>query len=129
MGEVVKFGLIALPAVQYGVARLCEVLGVSRSGFYAWRGREPSARACEDDRLLVLIRSIFKRSHGTCGAPRVHAELVEMGESVSQKRVARLMASEGLVAILDLSRRVVGWSVGAHLVSARGARTSTCPSR
>lgn len=91
-----KFAFIALHAFQYGVARLCELLGVSRSGFYAWREREPSARAREDGRLLVLIRSIYKRSRGTYGAPRVHAELVAEGEEVGLKRVARLMAEDGL---------------------------------
>lgn len=91
-----KFGLIVQQAPKYGVARLCELLGVSRSGFYAWKGREPSARAQEDRRLVVLIRSIFKRSRGTYGAPRVHAELVADGERISSKRVARLMAEEGL---------------------------------
>ena len=91
-----KFGFIALHAVTYGVERLCALLGVSRSGFYAWRKREPSERAREDERLLVLIRSIFKRSRETYGAPRVHAELVDMGESVGLKRVARLMAEDGL---------------------------------
>lgn len=95
-GEAVKFAFIVEHAVLYGVARLCLLLGVSRSGFYAWVEREPSARAREDGRLLVLIRSIFNRSRGTYGAPRVHAELVEMGEAVSQKRVARLMAEDGL---------------------------------
>ena len=70
-----KFAFIVEHAVLYGVARLCLLLGVSRSGFYAWVEREPSARAREDGRLLVLIRSIFNRSRGTYGAPRVHAEL------------------------------------------------------
>lgn len=91
-----RFGFIAANAVRYGAARLCALLGVSRSGFYAWREREPSAREREDGRLRVLIRSVFKRSRGTYGAPRVHAELVAMGESVSRKRVARLMAEDGL---------------------------------
>jgi len=91
-----KFTFIAEHTKQFGVVRMCSVLEVSRSGFYAWSEREASDRAREDSRLLVLIRAIHKASRGTYGAPRIHAELSAVGENVSRKRVARLMASDGL---------------------------------
>jgi len=52
-------------------ATMCRVLGVSTSGYYAWQGRAPSARATQDAALLDHIRSIHAKSRGTCGAPRV----------------------------------------------------------
>jgi putative transposase len=75
------------------------VLGVSPSGYYAWRGRGPSARACADEALLERIRAIHERSRGTYGAPRIHAELAAEGIPVGRKRVARLMRSAGLAGV------------------------------
>jgi putative transposase len=93
----VRFEFITKHLVEFSVAQLCALLGVSREGFYAWQRRGASRRERENGRLLVLIRSIFKRSRGTYGTPRVHAELVAMGEKVGRNRVARLMAKDGLI--------------------------------
>ena len=87
---------------QYPVALMCSLLGVSTSGYYAWHHREPSKRAVEDARLQGMIREIHERSKGTYGAPRIHAELVDMGIKIGRKRVARLMRKLG---IQGLSRR------------------------
>jgi putative transposase len=76
---------------------MCRVLGVSESGYYAWRVRPPSKRARADGELLEVIRLIHDTSDETYGAPRVHAELSEDGVHVSRKRVARLMRRAGLV--------------------------------
>src|SRR5205814_9718069 len=76
--------------------RLCRVLGVSTSGFYAWVQRQPSARSRSDARLLGQVRTVHADSHCTYGAPRVHAELRATGTRVGRKRVARLMRSAGL---------------------------------
>ena len=81
----------------YGVKRVCDVLGVSRSGYYDWCRRPLSARATRNVELTGLIREIHRRSRTTYGAPRVHAELRRLGEICAKKRVARLMAKEGLV--------------------------------
>jgi putative transposase len=81
----------------YGVKRVCDVLGVSRSGYYDWCRRPPSLRATRNAELTGLIREIHRRSRTTYGAPRVHAELRRLGELCAKKRVARLMAKEGLV--------------------------------
>ena len=81
---------------RFPIATMSRVLEVSRSGFYASAGREPSRRACEDEELGRRIRLIHEGSRGTYGAPRIHAELVASGRRVSRKRVARLMRGNGL---------------------------------
>ena len=78
---------------------MCRVLGVSPSGYYAWRGRGRSRRARDDDRLRGEVRAAHERSRGTYGAPRVHAELAARGRAVGRKRVARLMREQGLAGV------------------------------
>jgi putative transposase len=78
---------------------MCRVLGVSRSGFYAWQRREPSTRARDDAALTARIQAIHAASHQTYGAPRVHAALHAEGVRTSRKRVARLMRQAELVGI------------------------------
>jgi putative transposase len=78
---------------------MCRVLEVSTSGYYAWRQRSPSARAQADAELTSRMSAIHERSHGTYGAPRVHAELAAAGTQVGRKRVARLMRTAGLVGV------------------------------
>ncbi len=75
---------------------MCRLLGVSRSGYYAWRQRPPSARARADQGLGRRIREIHEQSRGTYGAPRIRAELQETGVMCSRKRVARLLRLAGL---------------------------------
>lgn len=84
---------------SYPVASVCRVLGVSPSGYHAWRKRPPSRRARADALLLGRIRQIHERSRGTYGAPRVHAELAAEGSRVGRKRVARLMREAGLEGV------------------------------
>jgi putative transposase len=81
------------------VATVCRVLGVSASGYYAWQSRPLSARAQADQVLLGQIRVIHKRSRGTYGAPRIHAELTAQGVHIGRKRVARLMQVAGVVGV------------------------------
>ncbi len=76
---------------------MCRVLGVSPSGFYAWRHRPPSARSRADAQLSLRMSAIHQRSHATYGAPRVHAELRAEGIKVGRKRVARLLKKAGLI--------------------------------
>ena len=84
---------------------MCRVLGVSTSGYYAWRGRGPSERASTDAALMERIRTIHARSRGTYGVPRVHAELAAEGVLVGRKRVARLMREAGIQGISRRRRR------------------------
>ena len=84
---------------EHAVATMCRVLGVSPSGYYAWRGRGRSPGAKRDEVLRGTIRTIHQQSRGTYGVPRVHAELVAGGCRVSRKRVARLMREVGLAGV------------------------------
>ena len=81
---------------RHSVATLCQVLGVSSSGYYAWKSRPPSARARADALLTAQIQKIHARSRETYGVPRVHAELRVGDVRVGRKRVARLMRAAGL---------------------------------
>jgi transposase InsO family protein len=92
----VRFGFIRTEKANYPVPVLCRVLEVSRSGFYAWCRREPSERARQDEKLRVEIRATHAVSRRTYGSPRIQSALAENGLRVSRKRVARLMAEEGL---------------------------------
>ena len=81
---------------MYPVRTMCRVLGVSSSGYYAWRARPQSARARANELLLDRIHAI---SYETYGSPRIHAELQDEGESVGLNRVSRLMRRGGLVGV------------------------------
>jgi putative transposase len=81
---------------------MCRVLGVSPSGYYAWRKRPLSARARADVELSAHIDAIHHASRDTYGAPRVHAELAALGLRVGRQRVARLMRALG---VRGVSRR------------------------
>jgi transposase InsO family protein len=83
---------------DFPVQILCEVLGVSRSGYYAWARRAESARIAADRALSAEIQAAHRASRGRYGSPRVHAELCARGRKVSRKRVARLMRGMGLAA-------------------------------
>ncbi len=78
---------------------MCRILGVARSGFYAWLRCPLSNRSLEDERLVKLIREAYKASDGVYGSPRVFLDLREAGERVGRKRVARLMREHRIRAI------------------------------
>ena len=84
---------------KYAVARMCRLLGVSTSGYYAWRDRKPSKRELADSSLTERISEIHTWSRGTYGAPRIHAELADRGVRVGRKRVGRLMRLAGLQGV------------------------------
>ncbi len=81
------------------IATMCRVLGVSPSGYYAWRERPLSKRARTDVKLSAEIQAIHRESRGTYGVPRIHAELADRGLHVGRKRVARLMRGAGLQGV------------------------------
>lgn len=93
-----KFHFIQRHAEQYRIKVMCSVLGVSRSGYYAWKKRQPSARERANRGLRALIRLLHRNSRGTYGYRRVHAALVAQGNICGLNRVARLMRKEGLHA-------------------------------
>jgi putative transposase len=94
----VTFACIEAEKAAIPITKLCRVLHVSTSGFYASRTRPESKHALDDRRLKVLIRASFEKSRRRYGSPRVHRDLIEEGIRVSPKRVARLMQEEGLKA-------------------------------
>lgn len=79
------------------VKRMCELVGVPRSSFYAFVNHQPSARDVADAELLETIRDIHSRSRGTYGVPRVYGQLRRTGHCVARSRVARLMRANNLV--------------------------------
>jgi putative transposase len=93
---VSRYRFIEAEKAGHSVVRLCRLLRVSPSGYYAWRKRAPSGRATANATLIERIRTVHEQSRGTYGSPRVHAELREAGP-VGRKRVARLMRQTGLV--------------------------------
>jgi len=91
-----RFAFIEAEKAEFPVELLCEVLKVSPSGFYAWRGRPESSRAREDRRLKLEITSIHAANKGRYGSPRIQLDMVDLGYSMSRKRVARLMREADL---------------------------------
>jgi putative transposase len=77
---------------------MCQVLGISASGYYAWCRRSESAHAQRDRQLRVLVRASFDASKQRYGSPRIHEDLLEQKVRVSRKRVIRLMPEDGLQA-------------------------------
>jgi transposase InsO family protein len=160
----------AEPDCPWSISEMCRTLGVSRSGYHDWVGREPSPRQLGDEQLAIEIEAIWECSARTYGSPRVHRWLRKQGFRVGRKRVARVMRDHGwegefgrrrvrttivdraataaadlvardfnpaepnrtwvgditylrtgegwlfLATVIDLySRRVIGWSVAAHM--------------
>ena len=93
-----KFAFIFVERANHGVAILCRVLEVSRSGFYSWNGRPESATDTANARMTTEIAAVHRGSRFTYGSPRVHVELQAQGHCVGRNRVARLMRLEGLQA-------------------------------
>jgi transposase InsO family protein len=77
---------------------MCQVLGVSASGYYVWCQRPESPHAKRDRQLKVLVRASFAASKQRYGSPRIHEDLREQKERVSRKRLVRLMQEDGLKA-------------------------------
>ncbi len=91
-----KYECVAQCATEYPVRRVCDVLEVSESGYYAWLNRPSSQQQQDNARLCNRIRKIWEKFKGIYGAPRIHAELQALGESVGKNRVAKLMRQLGV---------------------------------
>jgi putative transposase len=92
----VKFAFIAAKEVAFPVVPMCRVLGVSPSGYYAWKKRPTPRRVAQDVRLAEEVAQAHAASRGIYGSPRVHRELRAKGIRTSRKRVERLMRQRGL---------------------------------
>lgn len=91
-----RFQFIETYRDEFPVTRMCQVLNVSRSGYYDWRQRRPSQREMANRELLEKIKAVHEESHGIYGSPRVYRELNAQGVACSENRVARLMRKHGL---------------------------------
>jgi transposase InsO family protein len=113
----VRYAFIERQRQWHAIVTLCRVLQVSKAGYYAWRGRAPSARRTANVQLTVHIRAIHHRSRRTYGSPRVHAELRAQGLRCGEKRVAALMQQEGLRAKRRRRFRVTTDARHAHAIA------------
>jgi transposase InsO family protein len=113
----VKYAFIRDHAKEWPVRRLCQVLEVSRSGYYGWLDRRPSARAHADARLGRLIVSVHRASRRRYGSPRVWQELRAQGERCGRHRVARLMRHLGIRARGARKYKVTTESVHGYAVA------------
>jgi putative transposase len=109
-------------AEGFPVSLMCELLGVSRSGYHDWERRPPSDRALQDAWLAERIKDIWAENRRVYGAPRIHAELrLRYGIRVGRKRVERLMRQAGISGLIARKRgrttiRVPGVRVADDLV-------------
>ena len=101
-----SFGFVDEHRHTWPVRTICAVLGVSASGYYAWRRRPESQRSVENRALLDDIRCAHAESGGCYGAPRIHAVLRAAGRCVGRHRIARLMRLAGLRGLAAIPRRV-----------------------
>ena len=123
-----RFAFIDAEKVNYPVRLLCRVLEVSRSGYYAWRGRESSERTKQDAVLSHEIRVAHKESRGTYGCPRI-TKKIRRRRPVSRKRIARLMRANGLRGCAPRAFRVTTDSdhddrIAPNLAGERAAPTA-----
>lgn len=100
-----KYVFIQAQSKEHKVIRLCQVLGVSTSGYYDWLDRPESKRSQENRRLTVKIRQFHLVSRERYGSPRIYQDLRADGENCSENRVARLMRQHDIQA--KMARRFV----------------------
>jgi len=101
-----RFRFIEDRRADYPVTILCEVLGVSTAGYYAWRSRPESRRSAANRELVDDIKRVHRDTSGRYGSPRIHVELKARGRGVSRGRIERLMRRHGIRAIMARPRRV-----------------------
>ncbi len=128
-----RYRLIDAEKPHHAVSRLARALGVSRSGYHAWRSRRPSARSVADAALAERIEAIHEATDGIYGAPRIQAELAKAHAiRVGRKRVARLMRELGIEGVAA-ERRPNGKPSGAEAPAApdlvRRDFTATAPNQ
>jgi transposase InsO family protein len=112
-----RFVFIQAHARIFHIVTMCRVLGVSKAGYYAWRGRPLCDRVKEDRALSARIRVIHEEARRRYGSPRVHQELRALGLRCGRHRVARLMRHAGLRARSAERGRVTTQSAHAHPVA------------
>lgn len=91
-----KFRFISAHRETFKVGRMCTLLKVSRSGYYAWLSRPESRRSCENRALKDKIRVFHAASHGIYGSPKIYKDLIGDGVRCGKNRVARIMRQAGI---------------------------------
>jgi putative transposase len=114
---------------QFSVKRMCQALKVSRSGYYAWRQRPPSAREMANQKLVRQIKTIHHESNESYGSPRVYQELRALDVACSENRVARLMQQHDIRAKRSRRFRVTTQRNKKHLYAPNLLRHRPPPSR
>ncbi|MGW0964515.1 IS3 family transposase, partial [Streptomyces gelaticus] len=114
-----RWDFISENCADFGVQRICRVLGVSRAGYYRHLATEQARaeRRAEEKQAVSEIRAIHAEHHGAYGAPRVHAELRARGRRINRKTYIAVGGTWlYLATVIDIcSRRVVGWSIADHM--------------
>jgi putative transposase len=98
-----RFKFIDRAKADFPACRVCQVLGVSQSGYFAWKGRPPSRRQCDDLTMLTRIRAAYALSNETYGSPRMTRELQELGFAVGRRRPPAAQAAEH---VADVARGI-----------------------
>ena len=93
-----KFAFVKEHRRTWPAGVICRVLGVTRSGFFAWLKREPSLRQRRREQLVRKIKAVHQQNRGLYGSPRVHRALLIDGQRVSRNTVAKLMRQERIRA-------------------------------
>lgn len=92
-----RFAFVQSESTRYSISRLCDVMQVSRRGYYDWLNRAPSRRAQENAHLLKMIKRIFRDNRQVYGSPRIYRALRDLGYGCGLNRVARLMREANIV--------------------------------
>lgn len=124
-----RFQFITNHRDMYSVKRMCHVLGVSRSGYYAWRQRPPSARKMANQELVRQIKTIHQESDESYGSPRVYRELRSLDIACSENRVARLMRQHDIRTKQSRRFRVTTRRNRKHLYAPNLLRNEPSPTR
>ena len=119
-----KFAFIAAREVAFPISAMCRVLGVAKSGYYAWRKRPKPERERRDAQLAATVAAVHKRSRSTYGSPRVHRELKARGLRVGKKRIERGRRPTFIVFTVVLA----AMSIAATVPSSSDVTYTTAPS-
>ena len=93
-----RYRFVDAHRAEHRLTRLCQAVGVSRSGYYAWRGRPVSARSAANTRLLERIQQLHRQTKARYGAIKVWRALLALGVACGRHRVARVRRQHGLLA-------------------------------
>jgi len=101
----VKYAFIKRHEKEYSVRRMCKMMQVHPSGYYAWKAEPQSPRAQDDQRLLGLLKHAWLESGGVYGYRKLTLDMRDLGERCGKHRVARLLRLEGLRSQTGYRRR------------------------